>query len=765
MSYGEKYESKSPPVESTGTERNISTAKTSIHFNTLPPVNTYRSQQRKKHAMSPVLMQDQHMNSFIGSRRDHESPQHDKESPRQSSYRRLFPNRYGPLIPPKRSFPPASMATSVSCNDIPYQNNRMETLLRPQHAEFREKPVSLLPALLNEQGHIPEKGTFCAGATREPPENLPSQSPQAVETERQSDRSEDVGHGQKGNVRRCLSSKELRTENPLSGSPYSYMLYQKEQISARMTQRLKETLANPPPRVFSDDSSGSSLGGPLNNKARNQRRAEHNRAITNELCEIVTDLFVAESKLINPSSYGVDSAQKREQVMRSVERFVGSLPPRYALSAETPSEVLLHMRLAAAVRANPTRAVVHITNIENGSHWAKSSEAGHNIKLVTIACSDANGLLEYMTKTLASDGSRVLDADVMLSSDSIVLDRFIVEMQGRLRLDKLSKCIEYFLQQTKRRSDSSASELPPEERSDSVSSDASRCHSENSGAVYFRPSPSRKDVEIQEEIKTAVPLSEIVAIGSSSAGLSSLHLTSTCLPLSRHLSIPRSLQAPAAYSPGKPGTVKTKASEDGSNVGDNNPDETIPKNIVTTDPDVALNEEIRIKEISDDRLVIEPRSPPQMRYNRNFDFEMNKAVYSSPRENQKRQLVKRSGNSDFDAIGNREISGDMLAYDHAISNALYRTIPMIPFDELMLIETLGMGRVSTIYRAAWRQKMTGDQYPDAVNSQMLALKVAIVNSGSYDTSHVDELRREADIAARLKHPNICDLKGVAADSE
>ena len=33
----------------------------------------------------------------------------------------------------------------------------------------------------------------------------------------------------------------------------------------------------------------------------------------------------------------------------------------------------------------------------------------------------------------------VLDADVMLSSDRIVLDRFVVEMNGRLRLDKLAR--------------------------------------------------------------------------------------------------------------------------------------------------------------------------------------------------------------------------------------------------------------------------------------------------------------------------------------
>jgi hypothetical protein len=81
---------------------------------------------------------------------------------------------------------------------------------------------------------------------------------------------------------------------------------------------------------------------------------------------------------------------------------------------------------------------------------------------------------------------------------------------------------------------------------------------------------------------------------------------------------------------------------------------------------------------------------------------------------------------------------------------------LIPFDELMLIESVGMGRVSTIYRAAWQNPMS---------VQMVALKVAMVNPETGDLAHVDELRREADIAARLQHPNVCDLVGVAADSE
>jgi hypothetical protein len=547
-----------------------------------------------------------------------------------------------------------------------------------------------------------------------------------------------------------------------------------------MTQRLKDSIASPPTRVTIDDSSGSSVGGPMNNRARNQRRAEHNRAVTNELCEIVTDLFVAESKLINPSKYGVDSAHRREQVLRSVERFVGSLPPRYALSAETPSEVLLHMRLVAAVRTDPTRAVVHIMKLENGSHWTLRSEDGRSRKLVTIACTDATSLLEYVTKTLASGGSRVLDADVMLSSDNVVLDRFVVEMHGRLRLDKLSQCIENFLQQTKRKSDSSAKDESQTNRSDSAGSEDSRSHSDISGAVYFRPSLSRNDMldsrEIQEEIKTAVPLSEVVASGNTGEGLPSYG--SRFLPLSRHLSIPRTLQAPLpSHRAGEAGGDPMEPLKDVANHRNDDYILTNPDTILKADPISTRRrrslvnttaksdfDKVSPKERSDDIVINEPKRSPENRSGSDSDIEVAKVEESSPRIRQRRPLVKRSGNSDFDAVEQDETIGDLPAYDPTMSETGNSTIPLIPFDELMLIETLGMGRVSTIYRAAWSQKLS-DQYPDVNNSHMLALKVAVLNTTTYDTSHVDELRREADISARLRHPNICDLKGVAADSE
>jgi hypothetical protein len=226
---------------------------------------------------------------------------------------------------------------------------------------------------------------------------------------------------------------------PPLGSPYAYMVQQKELIELRLAERLRKRRANladvnnnnhPVEGVAGagEDASGSAAATArrMANEVRNQRRAVHNQAVITDLCEIVTDLFMSENKLINPSRYGVDNAPslEREKVYSSVQHFIEVLPPRYALGVDTPSEVLLHMRLMSVVRGDASRAVVHITNLGEDSNWTSSpmlDTKAPSRRLVTIACADAVGLLEYISKLLATGGSRVLDADVMLSSDNIVL--------------------------------------------------------------------------------------------------------------------------------------------------------------------------------------------------------------------------------------------------------------------------------------------------------------------------------------------------------
>jgi hypothetical protein len=476
----------------------------------------------------------------------------------------------------------------------------------------------------------------------------------------------------------------------------------------------------------------------------------------NDLCEIVTDLFIAEAKLLKPASYGLDSSLQRDHVFNDVVAFVSDLPPRYALGVETPSEVLLHMRLTSAVRMDPSRAVVHISHLKDNVPEEKTQRDHH---VVTISCIDAHGLLEYITRLLSSGGSSVLDADVMLSSDGIVLvsislalcsmliflkhislnnillqDRFVVAMKGRLRLDKLSQSIEAYL------ADQTQGQLPQQSETDSDSPNSAKgqgrhqrsssFHGQVPGPVYFHPPKQKQEAspqELQQEIDSAVPLTQVLEASTSSNAL-----TTNIVPMRRNTppgtvihvggNMPQSLMQP--YLPA-PNTSPSFISGTGGEVVGSD----------TTETDHATGDSTERR-----------RRPLVSREAVNFLLP----------EDENREEHKQSLEA-LTALAN--------AFDYSESSLESRTIPLIPFEELMLIETLGMGRVSTIYRAAWQKTSVDDSSKALTDVQMVALKVATVNQETGDTLHVDELRREADIAAMLKHSNVCDLVGVAADSE
>ena len=242
-----------------------------------------------------------------------------------------------------------------------------------------------------------------------------------------------------------------------------------------------------------------------------------------------------------------------------------------------------------------------------------------------------------------------------------------------------------------------------------------------SEALYFKPHPETTEVptkfDLQEEIKSAVPLTRVL---ESSGELMSAGVDrGSFLPLTRHLSLNADERTPFLSMAGE---------APGEGTRDDNRDKP------------SLQEREAYEKVQD---------KPSMRV--------------------KRPLVKRRGSSDLDhrdleddddsSLGYISLppSGGAVAHGREVPS-----IPVIPFDELMLIETLGTGRVSTIYRAVWRQLSTCN---DTSGVNMLALKVAMVNPKTFDSSHIDELRREADIAARLSHANVCELVGIAADSE
>jgi hypothetical protein len=80
----------------------------------------------------------------------------------------------------------------------------------------------------------------------------------------------------------------------------------------------------------------------------------------------------------------------------------------------------------------------------------------------------------------------------------------------------------------------------------------------------------------------------------------------------------------------------------------------------------------------------------------------------APTTRERRPLVNRRAAADLDHLcpENEPTLDYVTVPDSEIvvgAGVENRAIPLIPFDELMLIETLGVGRVSTIYRAAWQR--------------------------------------------------------------
>jgi len=285
-------------------------------------------------------------------------------------------------------------------------------------------------------------------------------------------------------------------------------------------------------------------------------------------------------------------------------------------------------------------------------------------------------------------------------------------MTGRLRLDKFANLIETFLRE---KMSPEKAETPLREVIGTPSPDAS-------GPLYYTSANTEKKSlsrEWQEEMETAIPLTHVLASRSD------LLLPPNLPKLRKMRSMPTT---PTSNTPGLPNVQLAMRAE---------PAEGAPIELSPELPRVLSNEQNE-----KDTKEVEPTGKPA----RNRRQLVNRKATSNLDEF---ETNSEKGPLDYVTIPNEDIDAGRGGED--------RVVPLIPFDELMLIETLGTGRVSTIYRAAWQRGSFG------VN--MVALKVAMVNSVDGDTSHVDELRREADIAARLAHPNICDLVGVAADPE
>lgn len=306
-------------------------------------------------------------------------------------------------------------------------------------------------------------------------------------------------------------------------------------------------------------------------------------------------------------------------------------------------------------------------------------------------------------------------------------------MKGRLRLDKLANCVEAFV--------ASAKEVEKEQTdSDQDSSEAAQGTSppkspggtspvaETSGPIYVFPPAQRPEAspkEIRDEIESAVPLTHVLESAGSFGALGPAIPKKASFPMLRRQ---HSMPSPPVHlsSPGRPQYGRGPSSGQQS-----------------------------------------PLVPTLSRKDRSTGSISSGGGVTSLR--QRRPLVNREA-TNFSDVGLDGATGaDYVVPLHAVgsppSSLEDPVIPLIPFEELMLIETLGMGRVSTIYRAAWQRTPLLAESNGPASVEMVALKVATVDPETRDTSHVEELRREADIAAMLQHTSVCELIGVAADAE
>jgi Protein tyrosine and serine/threonine kinase len=318
-------------------------------------------------------------------------------------------------------------------------------------------------------------------------------------------------------------------------------------------------------------------------------------------------------------------------------------------------------------------------------------------------------------------------------------------MNGKLRLDMLANLIEAFL----RSSTTDQADSPGNRSASSEGSGDTRLQrrdsesaSTPSSLIYYQAGEERtslrtKRKNLQDEIKTAVKFSDFLASSASSPALQGS--SSLILPPIQRLS----LGAAELHSAGKVTQFLVQPES--------------PPSTTTAIPASHALTAIPTPPVAS----LPPPAPL--------------STIRSPARPQRRPLVNRRASHDLDQI----ISQGAAVHDELVQPALdyvtvpsaersvettsvERVIPLIPFEELMLIEVLGTGRVSTIYRAAW---MRGATERDDRSVQMVALKVAMMSSAAGDSSNVDEVRNEADIAARLQHPNVCELVGVAADPE
>mmetsp|Transcript_13879 Transcript_13879/g.16998 ORF Transcript_13879/g.16998 Transcript_13879/m.16998 type:complete len:1403 (+) Transcript_13879:63-4271(+) len=696
--------------------------------------------------------------------------------------------------------------------------------------------------------------------------------------------------------RRCQSNHELfrgtQGNKKVSKSP---QLTAHEILTDHMNQRLLSNRSVHDEKVGDDESEEVfrpqevTKEKPITPTTKTEKRDRLRAEQVSHLCEIVCDLFIAESRLVNhapnrmfsskstthlnagQSSFSSSPATRigtisgkspslssnknsssccrlsalgsgdddisfsnknssRGAVLTSIRNFVTALPFRYALGVNSPSEVLVHMRLMAAVKGDRTKAAVHIVNLDSSIETNDYSVTGTNTlpgshkqqqklntRLVTISCVDVTGLLGYITQILGTGGSRVRDADLMISNDNVVLNRFVVEMQGRLRLDKVQQYVESFLlnhynqQQQEIENDmvmlkrgeavipttlsSTPTDhlnpannsnrnsqytlepvkfdtAPPLSKSPGQSTTSTSCASPSTpcGPLYFQPPPQKNSSlstganNLMEEVQSkAIPLMRHIAsfVNSHQGGP---HETNFAVSLQQQQQHQR---GSAFFSPSTASFYQQQQQKVDTNYNTNMEHHNPREDIDTSTPCANVEQtsgERETKHMDNNATVIMPHQNEHQQQDLSTISTNNE---SQPQEQQR--LVDRPAFNSFSDLREAHQQEQHHEQQQPLEWESFTHVQNIPLEQLMLIEVLGTGRISTVYRAAWQQPYQQQQQRPQQPLLEVALKVTTTmgsnNNAGMGRDNIEELKREADIASQLDHPNLCKLLGIASDAD
>lgn len=359
-----------------------------------------------------------------------------------------------------------------------------------------------------------------------------------------------------------------------------------------------------------------------------------------------------------------------------------------------------------------------------------------------------------------------------------------MEMNGRLRLDKLQELIEQYLRETRPTNQMNEYDSEPEsnDRNYFMSADKENVvdttsslrnslveKSNQLGAlmpIYIKVSSlsvSSKKASVEAELEKAVPFSNLLShgrcdfVGGSPA---SEEYSGTPSDLDNHkildsndsiaLRNERELKLMMHRSLSLPITLLSRV-----------------RGSTSLLPDNAEADDGRINHLSTDTSGSRSSGEYQREWsvsNEKLQTTGDFAIQSDVRGLRRRSLVNREA-KEFSMESHQRTRTNSPNVNRGVHGLLATaleqsrcTIPLIPADDLMIIDRLSTGRISSIYRGVW---MSRSQHNEPYQ---VALKVATLADGS-SPSDLEELRREADIASQLHHFNLCELKGLCHTPE